>query len=348
MARQLLTRTGVVHASISGDQAYPLLDLKRPLLYLRPRLSLASWRELLTSLQVSVHQLDAEQDVRAWQVFKLVHWLAHRPGALTMAYEIGLEYRARDLVGLEAQFTQVKTLRDVYLMVRGNNDRVGSLTDRIERISDTHLEVLLLNVCQLPQAVLQFVFIQGLVALRQVARELSGAEVPLAWVGVNGPQTPQLEQLASLLGCKIMYQQAVCSWGLALEELSRPVKVKTPPAGCIHLPITQTLVEQVQDGIRCRLHSDNKVPISTLAFGMHMSERTLRRHLAKWGVSYQVLLDRVRFEVAAAELVSARKTADIAWRLGYSEEANFRHAFKRWCGISPGAFKQVLHQGGEP
>jgi len=32
--------------------------------------------------------------------------------------------------------------------------------------------------------------------------------------------------------------------------------------------------------------------------------------------------------------------AEISWLPGYTEPGNFSHAFKRWCGMSPRAYRQ--------
>ena len=31
--------------------------------------------------------------------------------------------------------------------------------------------------------------------------------------------------------------------------------------------------------------------------------------------------------------------SEIAWLLGYREVSSFTHAFKRWCGMTPGQFR---------
>jgi len=67
-----------------------------------------------------------------------------------------------------------------------------------------------------------------------------------------------------------------------------------------------------------------------------MSARTLRRRLREAGTSYQKILDSVRSDLATQYLRTTRLTVyQIADRLGYSDQANFGRAFKRWTGRSP-------------
>ncbi|SDV09003.1 AraC family transcriptional regulator [Pseudomonas mucidolens] len=80
--------------------------------------------------------------------------------------------------------------------------------------------------------------------------------------------------------------------------------------------------------------------IEGLAEQMNCSARTLRRHLRDLGCSYQELLDELRFERAKQLLGEGQLPIyRIAEQLGFSETASFRHAFVRWSGVAPSAFR---------
>ena len=80
--------------------------------------------------------------------------------------------------------------------------------------------------------------------------------------------------------------------------------------------------------------------IETVAGKMHMSSRTLRRHLDKQGTSYQDLLNEIRLNLARDYLLATALRLDqISQLLGYTEPANFTHAFKRWTGVSPRTYR---------
>jgi AraC-like DNA-binding protein len=77
-----------------------------------------------------------------------------------------------------------------------------------------------------------------------------------------------------------------------------------------------------------------------IARGLGMSSRTLRRHLASVGTSFQALVDECRMRQAAHEF-RVRRTVSIAQtalRLGYSEHSTFTRAFSRWSGMPPQSF----------
>jgi AraC-like DNA-binding protein len=74
--------------------------------------------------------------------------------------------------------------------------------------------------------------------------------------------------------------------------------------------------------------------------GIHA--RTLRRRLVAEGTTFDAIKDEVRF-AAARELLllSALGIDDIAATLDYGSGSAFVHAFRRWCGISPGQWRRA-------
>lgn len=78
-----------------------------------------------------------------------------------------------------------------------------------------------------------------------------------------------------------------------------------------------------------------------LARALNTRPRTLRRHLQAEGTSYQCILDDVRCNLAKRYLQDTRMTSDdIATALGFSDSANFRHAFRKWASQSPSEFRR--------
>ena len=69
---------------------------------------------------------------------------------------------------------------------------------------------------------------------------------------------------------------------------------------------------------------------------LDMSPRTLRRKLSEHGTSFRKLVDELRMHVAIKYLRDTKLTTeDIASVMGFSDAANFRHAFRRWTGHTP-------------
>jgi len=79
---------------------------------------------------------------------------------------------------------------------------------------------------------------------------------------------------------------------------------------------------------------------AAIAQSMHVTPRTLIRHLQKENMSYKNMLEELRRDYAQALLANARLTvADVGEILGYAEPANFGRAFRRWFDCSPAAWR---------
>ncbi|PWK86908.1 AraC family transcriptional regulator [Lentzea atacamensis] len=78
---------------------------------------------------------------------------------------------------------------------------------------------------------------------------------------------------------------------------------------------------------------------NVIAARLHLSARTLRRHLAAEGTSFRRLVDEAR-HASAVELITLHRLGveQVALRLGYADAATFIRAFRRWTGTTPGAY----------
>ncbi len=81
--------------------------------------------------------------------------------------------------------------------------------------------------------------------------------------------------------------------------------------------------------------------IEKLAAAVGMSKRCLNRHLQDENTSYREILNETRLNLATQYLSQpGLSIIEIAFRLGYSDSANFTRAFKRWHGTSPKSFRK--------
>jgi len=79
-----------------------------------------------------------------------------------------------------------------------------------------------------------------------------------------------------------------------------------------------------------------RVTMEECAQGLNISSRSLRRKLNEESQSYQAILDEFRYILSDKYLNDTHMTLEeIAERLGYSDAANFSHAYKRWSGCAP-------------
>ena len=81
--------------------------------------------------------------------------------------------------------------------------------------------------------------------------------------------------------------------------------------------------------------------LGSVAAGLHLSERTLTRRLAREGSSYRRLKNEVLRYWAVQYLAHTNDSVEsIAASLGYQDAANFRRAFRAWENCSPQAFRR--------
>ena len=76
---------------------------------------------------------------------------------------------------------------------------------------------------------------------------------------------------------------------------------------------------------------------------LHVSPRTLIRHLREAGTTYQAIVDDIQM-VRAKELLANEdyRVYDVAHELGFQDPASFGRSFKRWFGMTPGAYRSAL------
>lgn len=86
--------------------------------------------------------------------------------------------------------------------------------------------------------------------------------------------------------------------------------------------------------------SGRYLDLEATADRLHMSSRTLKRKLQQQGMPFQQILDEVRKKASIRLLQNQSMTINaIAARLGFSDPANFRRAFRKWTGCSPSEFR---------
>ena len=83
------------------------------------------------------------------------------------------------------------------------------------------------------------------------------------------------------------------------------------------------------------------IELNVLAQQFNMSEATVRRRLNSEGCNYQQLKNDIRRDTAI-ELLSKTDKAlhEISDELNFHDPSAFHRAFKKWTGVSPGAYRQ--------
>lgn len=85
-----------------------------------------------------------------------------------------------------------------------------------------------------------------------------------------------------------------------------------------------------------------------IASELHVSPQTLRRRLKQENTSFQEIKDLLRRDLAIYHLgKKERAINDIAHLVGFTEPSTFHRAFKKWTGMTPGAWRDNETQDGD-
>ncbi|MFF7711008.1 AraC family transcriptional regulator ligand-binding domain-containing protein [Pseudomonas sp. NPDC007930] len=108
-----------------------------------------------------------------------------------------------------------------------------------------------------------------------------------------------------------------------------------------HLTRTRSLSERVTALLGPLLGGGREPDLELVAARLKIPSWTLRRKLAEEGTRFRTLLADTRRDLAR---VYIRETdlafGEIAYLLGFASAEAFARAFKRWSGVTPGAFRR--------
>lgn len=135
---------------------------------------------------------------------------------------------------------------------------------------------------------------------------------------------------------------------LPAELATRPLAMADPQA----LRLAEQRCDQMLENARAsgdvarwvhmmlRETSGEPPSLPELADRLHLSPRTLDRHLKKEDTSFRELTKRARRERACGLLRDGRlSVTQVAYELGYSDAANFARSFRRELGCSPAEWR---------
>ncbi|HEX5676668.1 MAG TPA: AraC family transcriptional regulator ligand-binding domain-containing protein [Alcanivorax sp.] len=189
-------------------------------------------------------------------------------------------------------------------------------------------------------------------ALAALGRSLLGGHMPIQRVAFRHacPSDDELAEYRSFFRCALEFGQPVNALvfspallGQSLPGCDAARRQQLAQAADQRLlalrragGVTGQVTEQLRDGL-----GRGPLTVQVVADRLDMTARTLQRRLRDEGVQFARLRDQVRMEYACRRLRDGDcGMPELARRLGFSDTANFYHAFRRWTGCAPGAYRR--------
>ena len=179
-------------------------------------------------------------------------------------------------------------------------------------------------------------------------RDVMGHEFAPLEVCFPFPSPPDAEVYPDMFDCPVRFAAPQASLSFDSSWLNREPRFGDP---LTHTEAVK-LCDELIDELRLRFGISGKVreillvnPMLRISFNsvakqLHMTERTLRRKLRDEKTSFRTIIDELRMHVAIRYLRDTDLTIkEVADSLGFSEDASFRHAFRRWTHSSPLEFR---------
>ena len=177
---------------------------------------------------------------------------------------------------------------------------------------------------------------------------LNTTDVPLT-VEAPYPAPPHSDRYRAVFGSSVQFDcpQGAVSFPAAL--LATPLPSSNPALKRLYEEECARLLADLEEAgstteqtLRLLRKFEGQYPqMPKIARMLNLSPRTYRRRLAGEGQSFQELLDQVRAEHATRYLQNSRlPLASIADRVGFNDASNFRRAYRRWTGQTPGAVRR--------
>ncbi|RZU47421.1 AraC-like DNA-binding protein [Fluviicoccus keumensis] len=172
-----------------------------------------------------------------------------------------------------------------------------------------------------------------------LGRPVTGAEIGLGYAAPD-----HAARYAAHLHGRVTFGHAHTVLRLPLSELDTPNPFADPEvhAEAVRQCERQRASLETRETWRTRVvrvlqqHPGQLWTITEVAAALHVSARSLTRHLAAEQATYQQLLDEELCRQAQLHLeLPGHTVASVAATLGYQDVSAFRRAFKRWTGVPP-------------
>lgn len=181
----------------------------------------------------------------------------------------------------------------------------------------------------------------------EVLRLLAGPDARFQGVRFShGPLLPASHH-EELFGCPVSYGEDDYGIDYRASDMARGMNSNNPELKALLTGYLDQIIASSELGLEHQIMAlihellpTGGCTLAVIAQHQFISVRTLQRRLRAKGLVFETLVDDVRRERALTLLEDpTTPVSDVAGLLGYVEQSSFSHAFRRWTGMSPRAWR---------
>ena len=195
----------------------------------------------------------------------------------------------------------------------------------------------------------QFICEMEFVAIYRMAIDVMGISFPLKEIHFAYAEPAHGSLYGKYFNCPVIFNSPDHMYVFDKKILQLPLDKINPLAKkayeeecrklSMHLKKHVTVTDQVYNEIL--FNEESHGSMEKMASRLGMSTRTLRRQLAQEGTTFQdIISDILKKKAFDLLTTTSLPIEEIAAQLGYSDAANFYHAFKKWTGMSPVEYRK--------
>lgn len=189
-----------------------------------------------------------------------------------------------------------------------------------------------------------------LVIWHRLGSWLIGQPVELNGAEFSYPEPAHGDEYRHIFRCPLTFGKSETALRFDPRFLDAPVIrdkpemhqfLKTSPADLLSRPDESNTYTGRIRALIGRDFSRSLPDFEWIASELNTSPQTLRRRLKQENTSFQEIKDLLRRDMAIYYLSRPDLAInDIAFRVGFTEPSTFHRAFKKWTGVTPGAYRE--------
>ncbi len=190
-----------------------------------------------------------------------------------------------------------------------------------------------------------------LLALLNFLRWIGGQDLNPQALELAFPRPNNSRPYEMAFQCALRFDAPANSLIFKRADLTVPLRTSTPALSQLHDTFASNLLASLDNvsmahkvrAVIARLLPDGTPCRPDVAKALGVSERTLQRRLGEESISFHVLLDDSRRELAKDYLGNERLSlSEIAYLLGFADQSNFFRSCKRWFTAPPSELRRRL------